>query len=341
MDLLITSKPGYEAILAAELALYNLNAIKSRSGWVFIESAHKEKSNPQNYLFELCFAQTILKDPVEIDAKSANALVSELTDFFMASIKERRIDFEWPYFFGSADREKLYQRTKTVETAWLKSIGKKLSRVSKLLRRKVPYRPEFSEGFFVYLIDFNRAIVSLSAFSLGQKRMQMDPESPSRSYLKIEEAYRIIGLQPHKNEKVVDLGAAPGGWSYSALKRGAQVTAVDNGRLREPVKSHPNIIHLKEDALKFTPGKSFDWLFCDMIGNPDFILDMLNKWLKNSWCLRFVVNLKIGRSDPISLLKKIKDLKRGLILQCSLLKIRHLYHDREEITLVGKHISQI
>lgn len=341
MDLFITSKPEYEAFLTAELALYNLNALNSRSGWVFIELAHKAKSNSQSYLFELCFAQTILKDPVEINAKSANALVSELTDFFMKSIKEIRIDSEWPYFFGSADKEKLYQRTKTVETAWLKNIGKKLSRVSKLLRREVPYRSEFSEGFFVYLIDFNRAVVSLEALSLGQKRMQMDPEAPSRSYLKIEEAYRIIGLQPRKDEKVVDLGAAPGGWSYSALKRGAEVTAVDNGWLREPVKSHPNITYLKEDALKFKPGKSFDWLFCDMIGNPDLILDMLNKWLKNAWCLRFVVNLKIGRSDPIILLKKIKDLKRGLILQCSLLKIRHLYHDREEITLVGKHISQI
>jgi len=341
MDLFITSKPGYEAVLAAELALYDLSAVNNRAGWIFVESAHKPKNNPQDYLSELCFAQAILKDPVEIKAESANALASKLTDLFMTSIKERRIDSEWPYFFGSADKEKLPQRAKTVETAWLKDIKKKLSRVSKLLTKEIPYRPEFSEGFFVYLIDFNHAIISLNALSLGQKRMQMDLEAPSRSYLKIEEIYRIIGFEPRKNEKVVDLGASPGGWSYSALKRGAQVTAVDNGQLKEPVKSHPNITHLKEDALKFNPRKSFDWLFCDMNENPSLILNMLNMWLKSSRCLRFVVNLKIGRSDPILLLKKIKDLKLGLIPQCSLLKVRHLYHDREEITLAGKHISQV
>ena len=341
MDLFITSKPGYESILTSELGLYNFNATNSRAGWVFIESAPQTKNNQQNYLFELCFAQTILKDPFEIKAKSANALASELTDLFMTSIKEKRIDSQWPYYFGSANKEKLYQRTKTVEGVWLKNISKRLSRVSKLLTREIPYRPEFSEGFFVYLIDFDHAIISSSALSLGQKRIHMDPESPSRSYLKIEEAYRIIGTEPSKNEKVVDLGASPGGWSYSALKRSAQVTAVDNGRLKEPVKSHPNIIHLKEDALKFEPRKKFDWLFCDMIENPDLILNLLNKWLENSWCSHFVVNLKIGRGDPILLLKKIKDLKLGLIPHCNLLKIRHLYHDRGEITLVGKHISQI
>ena len=339
MDLFITSKPGYEDVLTAELALYNLNAINSRAGWIFIESIPEIKNNQQNYLFELCFAQTILKNPLEINAKSVNILASELTDFFITSIKGRRIDSEWPYFFGSANEEKLYQRTKTVENIWLKNIGKRLSRVSKLLIKKIPYYPKFSEGFFVYFINFNRICVSLNALSLGQKRIHMDPESPSRSYLKIEEAYRIIGIEPRKNEKVADLGAAPGGWSYSALKRGAQVTAVDNGRLKEPVKSHPNIIHFKENALKFKPGSNFDWLFCDMIEDPNRILNMVSKWLKESWCSYFVVNLKTGRRDPIVLLKKIKDLKLGLISYCDFLKIRHLYHDREEITIVGKRIS--
>jgi 23S rRNA (cytidine2498-2'-O)-methyltransferase len=118
------------------------------------------------------------------------------------------------------------------------------------------------------------------------------------------------------------------------------VTAVDNGRLKEPIRSHPHIIPLKEDALRFAPQRRFDWLFCDMIENPDLILNLLIKWLKNSWCSRFVVNLKIGRSDPISLLKKIKDPKLGLTPHCSFLKIRHLYHDREEITVTGNHLSK-
>ena len=41
-----------------------------------------------------------------------------------------------------------------------------------------------------------------------------------------------MGLEPMPGERVCDLGAAPGGWSYSAAKRGASVVAVDNGPLK-------------------------------------------------------------------------------------------------------------
>ena len=137
------------------------------------------------------------------------------------------------------------------------------------------------------------------------------------------------------------MGAAPGGWSYSALKRGARVTAIDNGRLKEPVNSHPQIRHLKEDALKFTPAQAtipVDWLLCDIIEKPEIILNLTHKWLHQRWCRHFIVNLKIGRADPILLLKKIKDPKKGLFPYCCLLKIRQLYHNREEITVVGKQL---
>jgi len=159
--------------------------------------------------------------------------------------------------------------------------------------------------------------------------------------LKIEEAYHILGCQPKINETVIDLGAAIGGWSYSALKRGAKVIAIDNASLREPVKSHPKLTHLREDALKFRPNKhkSADWLFCDIIENPETILELLSTWLRKAWCRNFIVTLKIGHSDPVALIEKINAGQTKITPYCSSLKIRQLYHNREEITLIGKHIS--
>ncbi|OGW95995.1 MAG: hypothetical protein A2Y04_03770 [Omnitrophica WOR_2 bacterium GWC2_45_7] len=108
---------------------------------------------------------------------------------------------------------------------------------------------------------------------------------------------------------MINLGAAPGGWSYSALKRGARVTAIDNGPLKGPVASHPHISHLKVDAFKYRYNRSHpaDWLFCDILEKPEVILELLHEWLSRRWCRRFVVNLKVGRTDPILLLKKIRD----------------------------------
>jgi len=93
------------------------------------------------------------------------------------------------------------------------------------------------------------------------------------------------------------LGAAPGGWSYSAVKRGARVIAIDNGPLKGGALDHPRIEHRREDAFKFTPGDArYDWLFCDMVEEPHNVLrNIVEPWLAGRWCRRFVINLKFGR----------------------------------------------
>ena len=335
MNLLITCKKSYENILAREAALNNIDVTHSGLGHIFASS------NLKTLKTEFCFAELILKDPYEVLANSANDLAVKLSNLFTEYIKNKSINLSLPFIFAFSPEDKLNLRVKTVKKTWFKKISKKVSRVSKLLDENLTLTDGFQEGFFVYFTGFNKAFVSFFALSGKQQRMQMDPLAPSRSYLKIEEAYLLLGYQPKINETVIDLGAAIGGWSYSALKRKAKVIAIDNASLKEPVKSHPNLIQLKEDALKFKPdkNKSADWLFCDIIENPEIILKLLNTWLKNAWCRKFIVNLKIGRSDPIAIIKKIKDVKTGLTPYCSSLKIRQLYHDREEITLVGKHIS--
>ena len=50
---------------------------------------------------------------------------------------------------------------------------------------------------------------------------------------------------------------------------------------------------------------------------------------------RFVVNLKFGRVDPIALLEELRAPASPLLRHAAGLRILHLYHDREEFTLVG------
>ena len=134
------------------------------------------------------------------------------------------------------------------------------------------------------------------------------------------------------------MGAAPGGWSYSAAKRGARVVAIDNGPLKGGALDHPRIEHRRKDAFRFSPpeGSPFDWLFCDMVEEPHHVLrDILLPWLARGWCRRFVVNLKFGRVDAVALLRELNTPQFGLLARAPNLRIRHLYHDREEFTLVG------
>jgi 23S rRNA (cytidine2498-2'-O)-methyltransferase len=148
----------------------------------------------------------------------------------------------------------------------------------------------------------------------------------------------VLGVEPQPGETVVDLGAAPGGWSYSAARRGAQVLAVDNGPLKGGALGHPRIEHRREDAFGFrpVPGGTFDWLFCDLVEEPHHVLrNLVAPWLAQGWCRRFVVNLKFGRTDPLALLKELRAADSPFVRHAAAFRIRHLYHDREEFTVVG------
>ena len=314
---LYTCQAGYEAFLIKELG----GAVeKSGPGWVLgPESAR-----------ELCFAHLALTDPVEIGGKSLNALAGAMADFFTVSTKGELFEGPWPFCVESAGDPGLGRRAKAAAEECFDRVKSRMSRVAKLA---VPGRPApgAARGLFVYLPAFDRGYASRRAVSGGQRRMGDDPQAPSRSYLKVEEAYGVLGREPRPEETVVDLGAAPGGWSYSAAKRGARVVAVDNGPLKGGAL-HPNVVHRAEDAFKFAPAQSVDWLFCDMIEDPDRIADLLERWIENRWCRRFVVNLKFGRHDPIRVLARADRLRT----RCALLRVRHLFHDREEMTLVGE-----
>ncbi|MFA6030161.1 MAG: SAM-dependent methyltransferase [Elusimicrobiota bacterium] len=311
---------GFEAFLAKEAGA----ALEKGPGWALCES---ERS-------DLCFAHLTLFEPVELRGDSVNALAGRAADHFLETSRTERYEKPWPLCFEAAGVAGLGARCRAVEEVFLE----KTSRMARVLRLAEKGRPEpgAARGMFLYLADFRRAFVSRIAFAGGQRRMADDPQAPSRSFLKVEEAYRVLGESPLEGESVADLGAAPGGWSYSAARRGARVVAVDNGPLKGGALDHPLIAHAPEDAFKYFPERPVDWLFCDLIEEPGRVLELLRRWVEAGSCRRFIVNVKYGRQDPLPLLRELRSPEGGLLPRCALLRARHLYHDREEFTLVGR-----
>jgi 23S rRNA (cytidine2498-2'-O)-methyltransferase len=268
-----------------------------------------------------------------------NALASKVADIFLESLRGERMDAAWPNIWqGPAELVGLGRRISAVESAFGDLLKKKLSRVAKLAVSDRPGGVGPRRGLFVFFSDFKRAWVAREAFAHGQRRMADDELAPSRSYLKVEEAYGLLGRAPQSGDTVCDLGAAPGGWSYSAAKRGARVVAIDNGPLKGGALDHPAIEHRREDAFRFRAeaGQPFDWLLCDLVEEPRHVLDdIVTPWLAQGWCRHFVINLKFGRVDPIGLLRELQAANSPLTSHGADIRIRHLYHDREEFTVVG------
>lgn len=354
--LLCRSQPAFEDVLALELAAHGWRELARGSGWVRAEPelASAGMTDGEGRMTnggapavpggvgvpELCFAQVVMREPVLIEGASVNQLAGALTDWFLGSMRGERVEAAWPCLVqAAAGLEGLGRRADGVEKAFREGLKKRLSRVAKLAVDEAPRGPGAARGLFVFFTDFGQAWVSRDVVFGGQRRMADDPQAPSRSYLKTEEAFVVLGREPAADETVVDLGAAPGGWSYSAAKRGARVVAIDNGPLKGGALNHPLIEHRMEDAFAYAPpgGERVDWLFCDLVEDPHHVMNnLIAPWLERGWCRRFVVNLKLGRVVPLAMLREVLAPKSVFVRETTLLRVRHLYHDREEITLVGE-----
>ena len=184
-------------------------------------------------------------------------------------------------------------------------------------------------------------------FPGGVHRMQPAPGAPSRSYLKIAEALDLFGDAPAPGQRVIDLGAAPGGWSYAFLAKGCDVIAVDRGsiKIRGMDDLPGRLTHLREDGLRYRPPEPWvpvDWLLSDMLIPPGVTLGLLRKWLERSWMQRFIVNIKLPQRNPYRALEPIARFLDDAVGSGAGLAVgmRQLYHDRREVTVWGRVTSQ-
>ncbi len=328
--MLITCQAGFEPLLARELVESGATPSKQGPGWVQVDQAP----------VEMAFAHLTLHETKELQGESVNALAQKVSEYYLQGIQGQRIEAPWPCVFdGPSELVGLGRRVSAVEKAVRERLRKRFSRVAKLAIADLPRGVSEAHGLFVWFTDFGCAHVALKASVNGQRRMADDSLAPSRSYLKVEEAYVVLGQEPTEGETVVDLGAAPGGWSFSAAKHGAHVIALDNGPMKGGALNNPLIEHRLEDAFRFLPSANttYDWLFCDLVEEPHHVVrHIIEPWLAGGWCRQFVVNLKFGRVDAVELLRELRAPTSPLTKYAPEARIRHLYHDREELTVTGR-----
>ena len=158
----------------------------------------------------------------------------------------------------------------------------------------------------------------------------------SRAAFKIKEIDERQKLF-RKGMRVVDLGAAPGGWTYQLLERSFFVTAVDNGKMAENLMASGMVDHKSEDAFKFKPKAAVDLLVCDMVEKPQRVIELVARWFKEQTCTWAVINLKLPMKKRFAELEACQLAfweQSGLTEDKFEIRCKQLYHDREEVTLV-------
>lgn len=170
-----------------------------------------------------------------------------------------------------------------------------------------------------------------SAFPNGEVQFIEDRTSaPSRAYLKLWEAFTVLGVKPQPGDVCLDLGACPGGWTWVLASLGARVISVDKAPLDPRIAALANVEVRRESAFGLDPRSdkvpAVDWLCSDVICYPARLLGLVERWIATGKARRFVCSVKFQGETDFTTLDAFKAIPGSQVL--------HLHHNKHEVTWV-------
>ena len=336
-------RPGFEGEVCSEIAEHaaRLNVsgyAKAKPGTACAEFVCTEEGGAERLMNNLRFAELIFPrqwarggfvDLPETDRISV--ILEHMADFPVCGSL-------WLEIVDTNDGKELSNFCKKFDA----HLRKALIKAGKLVEDDA-HKPRllltFKRGreVFLGLAEANNSAM----WPMGIPRLKFPREAPSRSTLKLEEAWHHFIPRDQWDERLhsdmtgVDLGAAPGGWTWQLVNRGMIVTAIDNGPMAESLMDTGLVQHLMADGFTFKPKQPVDWMVCDIVEKPARNAAMLEEWIGEGHCREAVVNLKLPMKQRYAEVRRLLDRiadgfkARGIQVEIG---CKQLYHDREEVT---------
>ena len=169
-----------------------------------------------------------------------------------------------------------------------------------------------------------------SAFGDGEVNFEEDKlNPPSRAYLKLWETFTLLGQGPKPGELCLDLGAAPGGWTWVLASMGARVYSIDKAPLDERVAAMPGVDHHIGSGFGLEPKDTgrVDWLFSDMACYPERLLGTVKHWMEADAAENFVCTLKLQGATDHAIVQAFRDIPGSEVI--------HLSCNKHELTWIS------
>ena len=333
-------RAGFERDLGEELqARFHCaaNNTKDNSGFVIAPGA-RLKALGETAVATLTFARQLVlthTEPVVLTGNDrVNPLLAKLLEFLTFNHILSVTDC-WVEYPDTNDGKALSRAAKAIEP-----------RLREALTSQNKIAGHAKHRAHVFITPDKQAWVGVADMSMSQPdplgipRIRMPHDAPSRSTLKLAEAFQVFlgdnidaTLQP--DMRAVDLGAAPGGWTWQLMRRGIRVTAVDNADLKGDLVDNAMVKHLRMDGFKYSPHVSVDWMVCDMVESPSRIARLVATWLVNDWARYIIFNLKLPMKKRHAEMLRCHDMIAAACDEAGkplVLQIKQLYHDREEVS---------
>jgi 23S rRNA (cytidine2498-2'-O)-methyltransferase len=337
-EFLWTCREGFENDLATELRATGRDVAPRIVAPALVVSAALPAKRDDRY--EVTFARQLLPALRVIRACGASDLDAKVT----AALRECTGDVAWGLHVWVPDSTEANRFARSAEVLQ-RAIELRSAAIDARWadRRVTDARAARDAGGVlaqVCLVEPNVAVVgalpardALSLHPGGRARMRVDDAAPSRAAMKLEEALDWLGIAPEKGEVCVDLGAAPGGWTYVVMQRGARVVAIDPGAMSPTLATRKALTQIRGSAFDYEPREAVDWLLCDMVWRPLEVASLLARWGRKRWARMLVANIKLPMRGKAEFLVRVRKILEEGGWQS--VRMRQLYHDREEITLTA------
>jgi 23S rRNA (cytidine2498-2'-O)-methyltransferase len=169
-----------------------------------------------------------------------------------------------------------------------------------------------------------------SAFPNGEARfVERADGPPSRAYLKLWEAFARLRRWPAPGDSCIDLGASPGGWTWTLAELGAQVLAIDRAPLDPSLHHHPRVEWRAGSAFALDPTTCgrVDWLCCDVVAYPTRMRSLVERWLRSGRVRNLIVTVKFQGETDHDAARSFAAIPGGQLF--------HLAHNRHELTFAA------
>ncbi len=342
-QLLLLCRPGFEKECAGEIQqLANQLAcpayVKARDLTGFVQLVATTDTDMREFTQQINFRELVFcRQWFAASSEQLNLPEKDRTTPLLKTISTFELEF--------GDIELAYPDT---------NEGKSLSRFCKqfkphllnALKKKQLMNAHASQRLHILFLDSTQVFIGVSAinnsspYAMGLPRLRMPSAAPSRSTLKLEEAIHwFVNNEPYYFQNgmlAVDLGAAPGGWTWQLVQRKLLVAAIDNGPMDKTLMQSGMVEHYQTDAFTYRPGKPVNWLVCDMAERPLHVTRLIARWLVQDDCQHAIFNLKLPMKKRLQAITECRELLENELNKAGInftLRMKQLYHDREEITV--------
>lgn len=199
------------------------------------------------------------------------------------------------------------------------------------LMQHFPLEEELPDIGCFCLLDKNTLIYSakrLKKWPQGKCYFIEDKVNPpNRAYLKLWEAFTLLGKLPKSGDIALDLGASPGGWTYVMQSLGTKVTAVDKAELDPKIAALPGVSYLKQSAFAIDPAQldqTYDWVLSDVACYPDRAYALILKWIASKKAKHLIFTIKLQGTNDLTTIKQFQAIPNGHII--------NMFYNKHEAT---------